>query len=121
VKLHASIPAANTITAYGDDYVMVNGQRRESSSLITPEQILPWSVARFQDLKEEDFTSLTSLGADIVLLGTGARQRFPHPRLTAALGAARIGLEVMDSKAACRTYNILVAEERKVALALLFE
>ena len=60
-------------------------------------------------------------GADIVLLGTGARQRFPHPKLTAPLGAARIALEVMDLKAACRTYNILVAEERKVALALLFE
>jgi len=51
---------------------------------------------------------------------TGARQRFPHPRLTGALGAKRIGLEVMDLKAACRTYNILVAEERKVAAALLF-
>jgi uncharacterized protein len=55
-----------------------------------------------------------------VLLGTGARQRFPHPSLTAPLGAARVGLEVMDLKAACRTYNILVAEERKVALALVF-
>ena len=59
--------------------------------------------------------------AQIVLLGTGPRQRFPHPRLTAALASAGIGLEVMDVQAACRTYNILVAEERKVAAALLFE
>jgi uncharacterized protein len=122
VKLHASVPgAANTITAYGDDYVMVNGQRRESSTIVTPEQIQDWGAASFQSLTAENFSELTRLGADIVLLGTGPKQRFPHPGLTAALGAARIGLEVMDSKAACRTYNILVAEERKVALALLFE
>ena len=122
MKLHASAPGAvNTITAYGDDYVMVNGQRRESSLIVTPEQVLPWQARKFQELKEEDFRPLAELGADIVLLGTGPKQRFPHPRLTAALGAARIGLEVMDSKAACRTYNILVAEERRVALALLFE
>ena len=56
----------------------------------------------------------------IVVLGTGPKQRFPHPRLTAALARAGIGVEVMDMQAACRTYNILVAEERKVAAALLF-
>ena len=122
MKLHASVPgAANTITAYGDDYVMVNGQRRESSTIVTPEQVKDWNASSFQALTPENFSELSNLGADIVLLGTGPKQRFPHPKLTAALGAARIGLEVMDSKAACRTYNILVAEARKVALALLFE
>jgi uncharacterized protein len=121
VKLHASTPsAANTITAYGDDYVMVNGARRDTSVIVTAERIVPWSAASFDALSAEDFQGLSKLGVEIVLLGTGARQRFPHPRLTASLGAARIGLEVMDVKAACRTYNILVAEERKVALALLF-
>jgi uncharacterized protein len=121
VKLHASTPsAANTITAYGDDYVMVNGARRDSSVIVTAEKIVPWSAASFDALSADDFQGFTKLGVEIVLLGTGARQRFPHPRLTAALGTARIGLEVMDLKAACRTYNILVAEERRVALALLF-
>jgi uncharacterized protein len=121
VKLHASSPSgANTITAYGDDYVMVNGARRDSSVVVTADAVQPWSAADFAHLKEEDFAALADLGVEIVLLGTGPRQRFPHPRLTASLGAKRIGLEVMDLKAACRTYNILVAEERKVALALLF-
>jgi uncharacterized protein len=78
-------------------------------------------VHRFDDLSADDFTFLKELKVEIVLLGTGARQRFPHPRLTAALAQAGIGLEVMDVQAACRTYNILVAEERKVAAALLFE
>jgi uncharacterized protein len=121
VKLHASTPsAANTITAYGDDYVMVNGARHDSSVIVTATEVKAWRAADFEHLNEEDFAALGALGADIVLLGTGRRQRFPHPRLTTALGAKRIGLEVMDLKAACRTYNILVAEERNVALALLF-
>ena|SRR3954469_11847537 len=111
---------ANTITAYGDDYVMVNGERRDSSVVITATEVKAWSADDFDHLREQDFAALGELDVDIVLLGTGARQRFPHPRLTASLGEKRIGLEVMDVKAACRTYNILVAEERRVALALLF-
>ena len=122
MKLHASTPSgANTITAYGDDYVAVNGARRDSNVIVTATEVRAWGAADFAHLTVENFAELASLGVEIVLLGTGARQRFPHPRLTAPLAAARIGLEVMDSKAACRTYNILVAEERRVALALLFE
>ena len=122
MKLHASGPsAAQTITGYGDDYVLVNGARRDSSVVVLPDRLVAWQATSFDALSVEDFAFLKSLEAEIVLLGTGARQRFPHPRLTAPLAAAGIGLEVMDVKAACRTYNILVAEERKVAAALLFE
>jgi uncharacterized protein len=121
VKLHASTPgAANTITAYGDDYVMVNGARRNTSLIVTAEAVQPWKATSFDALSAEDFAPFADLGVEIVLLGTGPRQRFPHPRLTASLARARVGLEVMDIKAACRTYNILVAEARRVALALLF-
>ena len=122
MKLHASRPSGvNTITGYGEGYVMVNGERRASSVIVLPDRIEPWSAAAFDTLTAEDFAFLKSLGAEIVLLGTGPKQRFPHPRLTAELAQAGIGLEVMDLQAACRTYNILVAEERKVAAALLFE
>ena len=122
MKLHAAAPGTyNVITAYGAGYVAVNGQRHESSLIVTPQTVLDWPVAAFAELKGEDFEALETLGLEIVLLGTGPRQRFPHPRLTAGLREARIGLEVMDVQAACRTYNILVAEERKVAAALLFE
>ena len=121
MKLHASGPSVyNTITAYGEDYVAVNGQRHQSNLIVLPERIIPWQAEAFDTLSPENFVFLKDLNAEIVLLGTGARQRFPHPRLTAALTSAGIGLEVMDLKAACRTYNILVAEERKVAAALLF-
>jgi len=121
VKLHAAGPsAANTITGYGEDHVLVNGRRHDSSVIITADQVLAWDADVFDRLKREDFERLANLGVEIVLLGTGPRQRFPHPRLTAPLAAAGIGVEAMDLKAACRTYNILVAEERKVAAALLF-
>ena len=122
MKLHTSRPSGvNTITGYGEDYVMVNGERRASSVVVLPDRIEAWPARSFAALSTEDFAFLRDLKAEIVLLGTGPRQRFPHPRLTAALGQAGIGLEVMDLQAACRTYNILVAEERKVAAALLFE
>jgi len=121
VKLHVSGPGTrNAITGYGEGYVLVNGQRHESSLIVTPEQLLPWDVSEFTKVTVEDFERLKALQPEILLLGTGPRQRFPHPRLTAPLAAAGIGVEVMDLKAACRTYNILVAEERKVAAALLF-
>jgi uncharacterized protein len=122
MKLHPSSPsAAQTITAYGDGYVMVNGERRDSSAVVTPERTVAWENRTFAALTREDFAFLAGLGMEIVLLGTGARQRFPNPRLTAPLAQAGVGLEAMDLKAACRTFNILVAEERTVALALLFE
>jgi uncharacterized protein len=122
VKLHASLPGAtNTITGYGDDYVAVNGERHESSLIVTADEVRRWDVSAFEGLCPEDFERLKGLGVEIVLLGTGPRQRFPHPRLTVSLTRARVGLEVMDVKAACRTYNILVAEARKVAAALLLK
>ena len=121
MKLHQAVAAGvNTFTGYGDDYVSVNGERRTASAIVTTERILDWPVAAFDRLRAEDFSILETLGVEIVLLGTGRRQRFPHPRLTAGLARAGIGVEVMDLQAACRTYNILVAEERKVAAALLF-
>ena len=121
MKLHAAVPGTyNIVSAYGADYVAVNGQRYASSLIVTPDQVVAWDVAEFAKLTLQDFEKLKALAADIVLLGTGPRQRFPHPSLTTPLAQARIGLEVMDLKAACRTYNILVAEERKVAAALLF-
>jgi uncharacterized protein len=122
VKLHAAVPqGANTITGYGDDYVAVNGARHDSSLVVMAERLVPWQARDFESLSVDDFAFLKDLGAEIVVLGTGPRQRFPHPRLTLPLTAARVGLEVMDMKAACRTYNILVAEARKVAAALLLK
>ena len=121
MKLHSSLPSGvNTITGYGEGYVMVNGERRSANLVVLPDRVEAWAVKGFDQLSAQDFAFLKNLNAEIVLLGTGSRQRFPHPRISAELARAGIGLEVMDLQAACRTYNILVAEERKVAAALLF-
>jgi len=122
LKLHLSnISGINAFTGYGEGYVMVNRQRYERSLVVQPDRLLTdWRPAGFDALAAADFARLAELKPEIVLLGTGARLRFPRPELTRALMEARIGLEVMDIQAACRTYNILAAEERKVAAALLF-
>jgi len=121
VKLQASSPSAlNTFSGYGEGFVLINGQRHAGSMIVMPERMQPWDVAGFDALKEADFQVFLELKLEILLLGTGPKQRFPHPRLTRALAQRRIGLEVMDLQAACRTYNILMAEERIVAAALLF-
>ena len=121
MKLHASgLTSLNTFTGYGPGFVLVNNVRHEENLIVLPEELRPWSAPSFAALKAEDFDELAALRPEVVLLGTGDKLRFPHPRITQALAAARVGVEVMDVQAACRTYNILMSEERKVAAALLF-
>ena len=120
LKLHADTPTAlNTVTAYGPGFIEINKIRHTLAVLLTPERVEPWAVESFEALTEADFERLRARNPEVALLGTGSRQRFPHPRLYRALSDARIGLEVMTTPAACRTYNILMAEGRKVAAALL--
>ena len=122
LKLHADTPTTqNTVTAYGPGFVEINRVRHTTNLIVTPDQVEPWPVASFEALDTASFEQLRDLRSEVVLLGTGSRQRFPHPRLTRPLVEARVGLEVMDTQAACRTYNILVAENRKVSAALFVE
>jgi uncharacterized protein len=107
-------------TAHGDDYVSVNDERFTSSIVVSSDQVRSdWIVSDFTGLNEGHFAYLAALKPDVLLLGTGSTQQFPHPRLYRALTDAGIGLECMDTPAACRTYNILVAENRKVVAAIL--
>jgi uncharacterized protein len=121
MKLHAtSTQQYQTVTGYEEDSVDINGARFTHSLLVLPEvPPLAWPVASFDALSVADFGPIEALMPDVVILGTGLRQRFVHPRLLSSLTARRIGVECMDNQAACRTYNILMAEGRKVALALI--
>lgn len=123
MKLQLTRPTGpgNLITGYGDDHVLVNGERHDASLVVTAETVLPWEAATFEALAQTHFEALAALAQDLVLLGTGRRLRFPAAALTAPLLQAGIGLEVMDLRAACRTFNVLRAEERRVAAVLLFE
>ena len=121
MKLHSTeTKQYQTVTAYDEDGVELNAIRFTNSLLVLPEsEPVPWPVERFEALTTEHFAQIDATAPDVVILGTGERQRFVHPRLTTALTARRIGVECMDNQAACRTYNILMAEGRKVALALI--
>ena len=121
MKLHLeSATAKNAITGYGEGYVMVNRQRFERSLVVLPERIISdWPATSFEALAPEHLAALAGLDLEIILLGTGARLRFPRPEIMQSLMRSGVGVEVMDVQAACRTYNILLAEERRVAAALL--
>lgn len=123
VKLHlANTAGLNMFTAYGDDYVAVNHEKHLKNLILLPESIIhEWSTATIETLTQADMQKLLELGTEIILLGTGKRLRFPPGPLLRPFAPAGIGLEVMDLQAACRTYNILAAEGRKVAAALLFD
>lgn len=122
MKLHEErATSLNTVTGYGPGYIEINGARHSGNLILAADSVQPWSAAGFESLQPADFEAVVSLGPEVVLLGTGLRHRLVHPRLTAALAQAGIALETMDTRAACRTYNILVADGRRVAGAFLQE
>lgn len=108
------------ISGYGVGFITVNEERVERSLLVMPEQLLTdWTPESFEDLRPEHLDAVLSHGPEIVLLGTGAEQHFPDTQVLMPFFNKGIGFEVMDTRAACRTYNILMAEGRRVAAALL--
>ena len=125
MKLHADKPDTHSVTAYGDGWVAVNGQRHEASVVLGASGgVRQWGVDRFEDLAEAHFAGLIDDGApppELVVFGSGNRLRFVRPALLKGLIDRRIGVETMDTAAACRTYNILAGEGRRVVAALLIE
>ena len=113
---------ANTITGYGDGYVEINQTPYAHAVLLSSDgAISEWPVQSFEGLEASHFTQMVDLKPELILIGTGNKQRFPKPELLKSLILAKIGFEIMDSQAACRTYNILVGEGRQVLLALIVE
>jgi uncharacterized protein len=112
--------AGPLIEAYGPGRVRIQGQDYQRSLAVTAGQVLSdWGPPGFEALASAHFEALAALAPQVVVLGTGARQRFPDPALYAALLAQGIGVEIMDTGAACRTYNILAGEGRRVVAALI--
>ena len=121
MKLHVTTTQQyQTVTGYDDDWIEINAIRFEDSLIVLPE-IAPtaWPVKSFEALQASDMEAIAAHTPDLLILGTGAKQRFAHSRLLNGLLTRGIGVECMDNQAACRTYNILMTEGRKVALALI--
>lgn len=121
MKLHTATPSDSlAVTAYDAAGISVAGRRLTRSFILTPQRLIEnWPPVSATALVAADLEILATLDCPIVLLGTGLRQHFPAPALLRPLLARRIGVEVMDSFAACRTYNILMAEGRAVVAALI--
>ena len=122
MKLHlAPNQGQQLFTGYGEGYVAINKIRYERSVVVSPQAVTEWHVGNFEDLAPNDFAFIAELKAEIVIFGTGTLQRFPRQELSRAFATSGAGVEIMDTKAACRTYNILAAEGRKVVAAILLE
>jgi len=122
MKLQPDKPDVQTLTAHGPGWVAINNERVEQSVVLGSRgERFVWNCARFEELGPEHFAQLAEIGAETVIFGSGARIRFPQPAWLRPLIDRRIGLETMDTAAACRTYNILAGEGRHVLAALLVE
>lgn len=112
--------AAYIIRGYDSGRIFVNDEALTRSFVVTPDQLLrDWPPQTIGELRREHFQVVADLGPEIVLFGTGNRLCFPATEITAPLNARNIGVEVMDTAAACRSFSILAAEGRRVAAALL--
>jgi len=123
VRLHLdATDGLNMVQTITTEQIVINHRVYTSSLIVTPHTtIANWKPRRLTDLSEDDFLPLVELEPDVVLLGTGKQLRFPEPHITKPLIEHAMGIEIMDTPAACRTFNILASEGRKVAAALLFE
>ena len=123
MKLQADrIEGQNAIARHGPDGVIVNGVEYRNSVLVPASGgVVAWPVDEFAGLTEAHFDAVAALAPELVIFGSGPRIRFPQPSLLRPLISRRIGIETMDTAAACRTYNVLLAEGRAVVAALLFE
>lgn len=120
IQFDAGGTGQNFIHAYGPGQVTINQQVHRRSLLVTSDQLITdWPPQSFGELLAQHFEQIRALNPEVVVLGTGARLQFPRTADTRALIQANIGIEVMDTGAACRTYNILMQDGRRVAAALL--
>jgi uncharacterized protein len=114
-------PAVTLVRSYSNGELRVGEQVFHRSCILTPETVVPdWRPTKVEDLQQQDLEALFAAKPELVLLGTGDRQQFPAVQIRGAFVRAGIGLETMDLGAACRTFNVLVQEERRVCAALLF-
>ena len=120
MKFHLQSTGTLLVTGTGDGWIRVNADEYRGNVILTPEAVFDgWAAGGFDALTADDFAALLAHQPEIVLLGTGPAQHFAHPRLTSALTDARVGVETMDTRAACRTFNILTGEGRRVVAALI--
>jgi len=121
MKLHLTTAENNyLITAYSESFIEVNKHRHVGSLIVMPQElILDWGVKSFTELTEQHLSKIAEFNSEVVLLGTGEKHQFLHPKIYQALAIKGIPIECMTTAAACRTFNILMSEGRNVLAALI--
>ncbi len=120
MKFQPDAMAGPTITGYGPGWVAVNGQQHNGHLIVNSRSgSSSWNCTGYEGLSAVDFEVFVDLGPELILFGSGDRIRFPKPEWLRALYEMRIGVETMDTQAACRTFNFLAGEGRRVVAALL--
>jgi uncharacterized protein len=110
---------ANIIRRYGADFIVVGEQEIRASCIVSARTLTSWEPRSVEELAAAHLPALFALEPEVVVLATGATQKFPRAALRAEFAARKVGLEVMEIGAASRTYNVLVSEERRVLAAIL--
>jgi uncharacterized protein len=120
MKFTQQLPSGlNLIRRYGADFIAIGEKEIRESCLVTANSIESWTPRSVEELGVEHLAALFALAPEVVVLSTGVKQQFPRAALRAEFATRRIGIEVMEIGAACRTYNVLVSEERRVLAAIL--
>ena len=120
IELDSNASGKYKITAYSAEGLLIGDVLYPSSLILTPEHIVTdWPPQRLADLAAQHIPAIIALEPEIVLLGTGAQFRFPDPAVLSPLLEENIGFEIMDTGAACRAYNFLMGEGRRVVAAIL--
>lgn len=122
MKFQPERSSTQTISGYGPGWIGIDADKITHSVIVGSSGLREaWPCSRFEDLTPAHFAQLAQLDAELIIFGSGARNRFPPPAWLAPLMARRLGVESMDTAAACRTYNILAGEGRNVVAALILE
>lgn len=122
MKLQPDFINAQSINAYGVGWISIGEEKISTSVVIGSRgERFEWFCPRFEDLCADHFAKVAAMKPELIIFGSGARLRFPQAACIKPLIEQQIGIETMDTQAACRTYNILAGEGRHVALAVLIE
>lgn len=116
-----TLAGIHLVNAHAPGEIRVGATLIRESCLLRADRLVKWRPQTFDALTAADLDPILELQPELVVLGTGTRQRFPEMKLLGALLARGIGCEVMNTAAACRTYNVLVSEDRPVVAALLLQ
>ncbi len=115
-----SNPSANRVRAYGVGYFAINDVRHDTSIILCPDRLEPCeNIRRLCDVDSTALANISNLDPEILLIGTGARHEMPSADVMGRLAGLRCGVEVMSSDAACRTFNLLAGEDRRVVALLM--